>query len=174
MIGCEGCNEWYHPACLGLKGDDLKQAKADHDWQCGFCIGSEDEDGDVVWKGPVSSSRSKSKKLKLTRSINATPLSKGLSLDAPPSEPRRVPSRDDIATEIRIGGEKLRAEERVKRGKAKRAIERGGHHQVDMIGNGGVVPRAVIGRLIDELEQADLLSDGDGEGDLGSDSSDDG
>lgn len=173
MVGCEGCAEWYHNACLGLKGEMLKHAQADNNWRCGFCLGTADNDGEVAWQGQHTKAESKSKKLKLTRSVNAAPINNGVTLDDPSSEPQKVPSRDEIAEEIRIGGEKLRAEERVKRGKAQRAIKRGGHHQVDMIGNSGVVPRAVTGRLIDELEQADLLSEGEGEGDEGSDSSDD-
>lgn len=113
------------------------------------------------------------KKLKLVRSINDTPRSMGVELDAPSSEPQKVPSLDEIEEEIRVGGEKLRADERVKRGKASRAIKRGGHHQVDMIGLGGVVPRTVTGRLVDELEQAEMLSEGEGDDDGGSDGSDD-
>lgn len=173
MLGCEGCNEWYHGGCLALKGDDFKRAAEDHAWRCGFCKGVADDDGNVVWQDAISAAQSKSKKAKKVRHINDTPLYNGITLDAPLLEPQRVASLDEIAEEIRKGGEKKRAEELVKRGKAARAIKRGGHHQVDMRGNGGVVPRAVTGKLIDELENAGMLSDGEGEPGSEGDHSDD-
>jgi len=162
MLGCEGCNEWYHGGCMALKGPAFDKAASDKMWRCGFCLGAPDEDGNVVWCSGISEAQKKSKRAKIVRHVDNTPLRRGIALDASQFLPQRIPTRAEIAEEIRIGGEKKREEELAKRGKAARAVKRGGHHQVDMRGNGGVVPRKVNGRLVDELAEAGMLSEGEG------------
>lgn len=37
MIGCDNCDEWYHPQCLNLHRDDVKRL-ANVNWSCPKCI----------------------------------------------------------------------------------------------------------------------------------------
>ncbi len=37
MIGCDGCDEWYHPDCINLSGAELEKAKQSDKWFCVKC-----------------------------------------------------------------------------------------------------------------------------------------
>lgn len=164
MLGCEGCNEWYHGGCLALKGEAFKAAASDNDWRCGFCLADVDEDGEVQhWVGEVSASLKKNNKAQLTRNIGDTPRAKGIELDDPWEEAQIIPSWEEVVQEVREGAKKIRLEEKARKGKAVRALKRGGHHIVDERANGGVKKRVVDGALIDEMAEAGMLSDGDGD-----------
>lgn len=173
MVGCSRCNEWYHTKCMGLKGLARKAVEGDEDWECGFCSDAAPEDGIHKWRFDVSAPLKKSKKAVLERHIGNTPLAMNVTLDAPPEEPQRVPPWDDLVELTRQGGKKIRAEEKVRKGKAERVVRAGGHHSVDERGNKGVQPRRVDGALIDELEEAGLLQGGDEDVNGVSDISDD-
>jgi hypothetical protein len=173
MLGCEGCNEWYHGGCIGLKAEKRKGAIKDSQWRCGFCCDKRPVDGIQQWKGGISAGLEKSKKASLSRSIAETPLKLGRSLEDRDEDPQDVPSWDQLVEETREGGRKIRAEEKVRKGKAERAVKRGGHHVVDERGNGGVQPRRVDGALIDELQECGELSSGDEDHSSVSDASDD-
>lgn len=173
MVGCSRCNEWYHTKCMGLKGLARKEVEGDDDWECGFCSDAAPEDGIHKWCFDVSAPLKKSKKAVLERHIDNTPLAMNVTLDAPTEEPQRVPPWDDLVELTRQGGKKIRAEEKVRKGKAERVVRAGGHHSVDERGNKGVQPRRVDGALIDELEEAGLLQGGDEDVNGVSDISDD-
>ena len=36
MIGCDFCDEWYHPLCLGLSNEEIKRL-AEENWSCPIC-----------------------------------------------------------------------------------------------------------------------------------------
>ena len=39
MIGCDGCDEWYHQECIGMDSDDFNYfIECDDEWYCGECI----------------------------------------------------------------------------------------------------------------------------------------
>lgn len=40
MIGCDGCDDWYHWVCVGI----LVPPKEDQDWFCRVCISRKQED----------------------------------------------------------------------------------------------------------------------------------
>ena len=164
MLGCEGCNEWYHGGCLALKGAAFKAAANDKDWRCGFCLDNVDGDGEIQhWRADVSASLTKSKRAKLERSVDDTPLARGVELDDPWEEAQVVPSWDELVVEVQKGAKKIRQEEKARKGKAVRALKRGGHHIVDERVRGGVKKRMVNGALIDELAEAGMLSEGEGD-----------
>jgi PHD-finger len=173
MLGCEGCNEWYHPACIVLKAEGRQGAVKDKKWRCGFCSDKPSVKGIQEWKGFVSVALQKSKKAILSRPIDQSPLKLGRRLEDPDEDPQVVPSWDQLVEETRDGGRKIRAEEKVRKGKAERAVKRGGHHVVDERGNGGVQPRKVDGALIDELHERGELSSGDEDHSSVSEASDD-
>ena len=109
MLGCEGCNEWYHGGCLALKGEAFKAAASDNDWRCGFCLADVDEDGEVQhWVGEVSASLKKNNKAQLTRNIGDTPRAKGIELDDPWEEAQIIPSWEEVVQEVREGAKKIR------------------------------------------------------------------
>jgi len=37
MIGCDGCDEWYHPVCIDLIGAELAKAQKSDKWFCVRC-----------------------------------------------------------------------------------------------------------------------------------------
>ena len=39
MIGCEKCDGWFHPACVGITTKDAKELP--DDWSCPPCNGDE-------------------------------------------------------------------------------------------------------------------------------------
>lgn len=161
MLGCEGCNEWYHASCICLVAQARRGAVNDKQWRCGFCCDKRPKEGIQTWKGLVSVALQKSKKAVLTRSLDETPLRLGVGLDDPDEDPQRVPSWDELVEETRAGGQKIRAQEKVNKGKAVRAVKGGGHHAIDERANGRVQPRQVDGALIDELLERGDLSSGD-------------
>lgn len=163
MLGCEGCDEWYHPACLKLKGKDVEEVKGNKDWRCGFCNADVNNEGKRVWNAPVSEAQRKSRKVQLERANGDSPRAQGIDLDAPESLPPQLPSWDEIGKKVRETGQRYRAEQKKLKAKARRAVARGGHHVVDERGIGGVQPRVADGALIDELQHAGLLSDGEEE-----------
>lgn len=164
MLGCEGCNEWYHGGCLALKGKAFKAAANDEDWRCGFCLDNMDGGGEIQhWRADVSASLTKSKRAKLERSVDDTPLARGVDLEDPWEEAQVVPSWDELVEEVQKGAKKIRQEEKARKGKAVRALKRGGHHIVDERVRGGVKKRMVNGALIDELAEAGMLSEGEGD-----------
>ena len=36
MIGCDNCNNWYHPKCIKISDEDLETLKASY-WSCSDC-----------------------------------------------------------------------------------------------------------------------------------------
>ena len=38
MIGCDFCEEWFHPACLSLSEEEANQL-TETDWKCPVCEG---------------------------------------------------------------------------------------------------------------------------------------
>ena len=38
MIGCDFCEEWFHPACLSLSEEEASQL-TETDWKCPICEG---------------------------------------------------------------------------------------------------------------------------------------
>ena len=46
MIGCDGCDKWYHWSCVGIDHDN-KPGK-DDDWYCRKCTARRSEAGE--WK----------------------------------------------------------------------------------------------------------------------------
>ena len=36
MIGCDYCDEWYHPQCLNLNKNDVKRL-SNENWSCPVC-----------------------------------------------------------------------------------------------------------------------------------------
>jgi len=166
MLGCEGCNEWYHGACIALKGEAFKAAASDEDWRCGFCLDNMDEGGEIqCWKADVSASLTKSKRAKLERNVHDKPSARGVELDDAWEDEQVVPSWDQLEEEVRKGAKEIRLEEKSRKGKATRALKRGGHHIVDERVPGGVKKRMVDGALIDELAEAGMLSEGEGDDD---------
>jgi len=173
MLGCEGCNEWYHGGCLVIKGKAFKAAIADNNWRCGYCLSDTDEDGKRSWIMAMSEAQHLKRKVEFKRADDDTPRARGVAMNAAESEPVPVPPWDDIDAMVGEAAKKIRAEEKKRKGKAKRAIARGGHHVVDARGNGGVELRPVNGALIDEMAENGDLSDGDDEPDEASEISDD-
>jgi hypothetical protein len=173
MLGCEGCHEWYPGGCVALKGKALNDAIGDINWRCGYCVSDLDDDGKRSWTMAMSEAQHLKRKVEFKRADVDTPRAQGVAMNDPERVPIPVPSWDKINAMVEEAAKKLRAEEKKRKGKAERAIERGGHHVVDARGNGGVERRSVNGALIDELAENGDLSDGDNEADEASEISDD-
>ena len=38
MIGCDRCENWYHPKCIKMTDDEFETVKYSDDWICSDCI----------------------------------------------------------------------------------------------------------------------------------------
>jgi len=41
MIGCDFCEEWFHPECLKLSPEDV-EVLTDREWMCPLCCEKEE------------------------------------------------------------------------------------------------------------------------------------
>lgn len=156
MILCEGCNEWYHHACVSMSEE---QAQAAEDWRCGYCQADPDDEGNQIWNLPLPEGSSKRRKRPAARNEEETP--KALGFD--PNRRNKIAvgpaSWDEIKTAARVGGQRINLEEQRKKKQALKVLGQGGHHVVDEMSSAGLSLRPVDGTLVDDLEGQGLLEE---------------
>jgi PHD-finger len=48
MVACDTCDVYFHSTCIGKT-----EAELQGDYECGYCLGKEDEHGNQVWEGAL-------------------------------------------------------------------------------------------------------------------------
>ncbi len=149
MIQCEGCWDWFHFDCVGIKGGaDVVGV----DWTCEWCRDPIDKQGYQRWR----TGREKPKR----RHQRDVPRLKGavLGQDAPPRY-SAAPTWEGKVAEV----QELARRAAVKKRKLTEAVEQlvaeGGHHLVDAEGMAGLELRPVDEGVIDEMVGAGIVNE---------------
>jgi hypothetical protein len=149
MVQCEGCWDWFHFDCAGIK----RRADVDGvDWTCEWCRDPIDKQGYQRWK----SGRKKPKK----RHQRDMPRLNGAVLGGdPPSRFSAPPTWEGKVTQV----QELARRAAVKKRKLTEAVEQlvaeGGHHLVDAEGMAGLELRPVDDGVIDEMVGAGMVDE---------------
>lgn len=155
MIQCEGCYEWFHYDCVGLKDND---AAPGDEWRCEWCRDDIDKEGFQRWRS--------GRKMPKKRHHRDMPKHKGavLGQDAPKRYSAQQLWEGKVA-EVK----ELARRAAVKKRKLTDAVELlvagGGHHVYDAEGMAGLVARPVDPQMVDEAIHSGLVNEKDCEGD---------
>jgi hypothetical protein len=167
MIMCNSCDEWFHFECVGLNNHDIAQLG---DFECGWCEGEPDEDGNRLWKRAIPQGNRKRARKAPDRNDSDTPRALGIAVDGDEMVAIGPRSWAQVRASAREEGKKINLLEMKRKAKAQRVVNGGGHHIVDEIVLGGMQARRVDQQLVDELDEQGLLDDieNDAEADLDS------
>lgn len=158
MVQCDGCQEWFHFKCAGVRAANVK---GDVDYQCGYCRGDVDNDGKQVWEGEVLRGRKHVHTVVIPpRDPNHTPAKRGKKT-AGPREWFGPRNWDALVEEIRAHAADVqkKVEKQVKA--AEGLAGGGGHHVGDHVVAGRLEAREITPDLLDELVVLGDIDDGD-------------
>ncbi len=154
LVQCGTCLEWFHYGCVD---EDVESLNLMDDFMCGWCKSPLSDKGKREWKfkrlDAAGKGRRKVPKVK-ARKDSKTP--RALQLLDEPQElgPR---SWDAVCAEAAVLAKQINQKDKDRKIQANRLVKKGGHHVVDQMGFGGVVPRNVDAELIADLAGAGLL-----------------
>ncbi len=167
MLLCEACDEWYHFRCIGVTEEE---ARAADNWQCGYCVGRPDADGNRDWTLAIPQGKRKKAKVAPARNDADTPRARGVQPHGDEVVHQGPSSWADCVALAREGGRKINMTEAKYKKKAMQIVKQGGHHVVDAVTLGGVQARGVDATLVDDLiGQGMLEADEDDEADAADD-----
>jgi len=153
---CDGCNQWYHFACLGLTVKDLERAA---DWRCGYCRAKPDNDGMCEWKMTIPKGPGKRAKVAPKRHFRDTPAARGAGPETVEMVQVGPVTWDDTVAEAKKGGKTINGKMLAFKKRAEKLVQEGGHHIVDEMGAAGLQARSVDQVLVNDLIQENLLRD---------------
>lgn len=153
MVMCDGCEEWFHIDCVGLKSDSEVKNK---DWKCFWCQDVPDKEGFQRWRY--------NRKMPKKRLVQDTPKvrkarNNGVDPDCftnPPTWEGKVAQVKELSRKAAVKKRKLTAA-------VEGLVKEGGHHLVDAQGLGGLEQRPVDECMIDEMIEEELVDEQDEE-----------
>lgn len=147
MVACDTCDVYFHSTCIGKT-----EAELQGDYECGYCLGKEDEHGNQVWEGALKPKpgkvrvpKPKPRNLAATQARHAYYASGGKEIVGPRNW-------DEVVKKVQDHAVKLRAKELQKYAKAEAQRKEGGHHLYDTVAGNAVHAAPMTDELIDFLE----------------------
>jgi hypothetical protein len=151
MVQCDGCWDWFHFDCVGLKGDADVRGK---EWKCEWCLDPIDKQGYQRWR--TGRERPKRRHHRDMPRLNGAVPGQGAppQFSAPPTWDGRVAEVQELARRAAVKKRKLTEA-------VEQLIAEGGHHLVDAEGMAGLELRPVDEGVIDEMVGAGIVNEED-------------